>query len=1288
MQELRVVNWKGETRGIKSKFVDLDFHFKCSAKCFVFSTEKGGKEKTDWVQPDTSLELLIFFVEQTRWSGNFLLTTTTSTISCVPRFWAGAFENLNTSLSIQPQKKMSKETAKAIRDVETWCGWIAFILTDHNHNSLQSFVSLLARKVFGVDATQIHQNINNNNNDSSDPLAPASASASSSSSGIKILQDFVARVEAAKISTNKEDFLKTLLTECIEESDLQSLFVDAAKSRIRISERESSSSDDKFGQLVAGDSTAFFEGVSALVGPPNHLDLLNQLRLEHEMFKEMFTTSNYRITTSPSQEFKLLLEDDGISELDGGDGHAKRKSLKSEWPELMSIADENWEADSPRVILERAKRFKSGEGNNHELTEKELKDIALLKEEIMALRLYTGFFVFQHFVNLESKQNWADWKTSLSHSRMFQDRCLLFTTESWDVKEIWTSLPSASTLRSWSMMQTSKHCQSLKCSLWWVAKDWRPHHHATVKLDLRSTRLNFQTKFSPFCWLWENDWRNLNVHFANQEKGTVAVTIRDKTGSILLIDATVKRADFSFQQDKPSQFSWFNFFRFSFHHHWSSLSFIFYFRLFIFIRCDWVERSTSSWQIPSNVPQCNQRHPCGAALGFSTNKRPSRRFVVECHNREIRFQRRQTCFWILLAVFGETWFDIGKPRGEHRSQIQDWNQLEIQNESQLNEDNWINRFLINLSLIFISLFIEHFFILIFAFFLRAVEFSESGASSVRHQISSIRNCCEALFDRISNSDAVPFATTIHLAASAISKLSRVQPVFRLYRGINGNLALPSKWVFLIIVSLIWEWKMKRNFCLSDFIAQSWFYYFVFSSLPLFLRSGFFTKMIWMWKVGWSTHSPAHRRVSSKPWNTLDKVDICTKSKLAWPPEVQVSSSWATIQLKRWVFNFLQYSSYFQFSFFIPSLDRRFVLHLAPHWKCQASECGMMLWWLNSKLWVVLVSLFHFFVSSSNDFCPPRSVFTLPFYSSSDIESCSCNDWSIHPASISCGNGSCQVNQNCNHKSPSWILTVSRWQRTRWPCGNWSDWWNVGENLWDQSTFAECSANSLWKCAQGNCQHIFHFDGELKSIERFYLNARTNACDCLIIAVVLAFVLWTTGNTKNVFGHPSISLKRRSSNADCDSEKGTICCGILGTLLQTKNLEIEEGWHEFIWFWFVTFFFWTICSFSFLFPHFLIQLGHSNLVEWCCHNRSFLVSNVARNTADTLTTLNLAFLKESLPLSHISPRSNPLNFASRFRTQSFRSPSWVESSRLSCSFIQELEIFRFVKWEILMLPLLF
>ena len=46
----------------------------------------------------------------------------------------------------------------------------------------------------------------------------------------------------------------------------------------------------------------------------------------------------------------------------------------------------------------------------------------------------------------------------------------------------------------------------------------------------------------------------------------------------------------------------------------------------------------------------------------------------------------------------------------------------------------------------------------------------------------------------SNNQAVPYATTIHLAASGLTKLSRVQAVQPLFRGLGGrrHIKLPHK----------------------------------------------------------------------------------------------------------------------------------------------------------------------------------------------------------------------------------------------------------------------------------------------------------------------------------------------------------------------------------------------------------------------------------------------------------------------------------------------------------------
>ena len=52
----------------------------------------------------------------------------------------------------------------------------------------------------------------------------------------------------------------------------------------------------------------------------------------------------------------------------------------------------------------------------------------------------------------------------------------------------------------------------------------------------------------------------------------------------------------------------------------------------------------------------------------------------------------------------------------------------------------------------------------------------------------------SLHTRIDDKKAVPFATTIHLTASGLTKLSRVQRVQSLFRGLGGGakLRLPTK----------------------------------------------------------------------------------------------------------------------------------------------------------------------------------------------------------------------------------------------------------------------------------------------------------------------------------------------------------------------------------------------------------------------------------------------------------------------------------------------------------------
>ena len=70
--------------------------------------------------------------------------------------------------------------------------------------------------------------------------------------------------------------------------------------------------------------------------------------------------------------------------------------------------------------------------------------------------------------------------------------------------------------------------------------------------------------------------------------------------------------------------------------------------------------------------------------------------------------------------------------------------------------------------------------------------AKTGTGSIKVEFASTDDFdhIKARLERVN--DPVPYCTTIHLLASALSKLGRIQSVQRLFRGISKDKGLPDQ----------------------------------------------------------------------------------------------------------------------------------------------------------------------------------------------------------------------------------------------------------------------------------------------------------------------------------------------------------------------------------------------------------------------------------------------------------------------------------------------------------------
>ena len=182
-------------------------------------------------------------------------------------------------------------------------------------------------------------------------------------------------------ATNDEKMVRGKIKAVMEQFDVFKLLLDGANAMLRMKSRVEEISG-KFGALVLGDATIFFNGLTGLIGEPDFLDLEEAVRREHESTVK-FTTKNYNITTSPLAEWKLTFG--GCDELprgkreDGPDlGMRKHVPPTELLKDLHTLIKECFENDPD------LKKFASN------VTEKAVQEIHLLPVEVGCLRMYTG----------------------------------------------------------------------------------------------------------------------------------------------------------------------------------------------------------------------------------------------------------------------------------------------------------------------------------------------------------------------------------------------------------------------------------------------------------------------------------------------------------------------------------------------------------------------------------------------------------------------------------------------------------------------------------------------------------------------------------------------------------------------------------------------------------------------------------------------------------------------------------------------------------------------------------
>ena len=134
--------------------------------------------------------------------------------------------------------------------------------------------------------------------------------------------------------------------------------------------------------------TDFYGGLESLIGECRK-DLMQAMQDEHCTVKDgygasdtEFQTSSYRVTTTPRAEWLFVVEPDAVGEMSAGidreTGRSRGSRDKRRVDELFSnVAD---------LVTASFKVL----GYDVKVTDEKIREIQLLPEEIIAMRLYTG----------------------------------------------------------------------------------------------------------------------------------------------------------------------------------------------------------------------------------------------------------------------------------------------------------------------------------------------------------------------------------------------------------------------------------------------------------------------------------------------------------------------------------------------------------------------------------------------------------------------------------------------------------------------------------------------------------------------------------------------------------------------------------------------------------------------------------------------------------------------------------------------------------------------------------
>ena len=158
----------------------------------------------------------------------------------------------------------------------------------------------------------------------------------------------------------------------------------------------SNTSDTFYGKFSAGfigsfaDMSDFYGGLEDMIGECRK-DLMRAMTEEHTAVQsgfgashESFTTSNYMVSTTPRDEWLFVVDPESVPDMDAGTDPATKKSRGTR--QRLNIDDlyDN-AADLITKVFSQNKLFWQVT-----VTAEDLKEVKLLRVEVIALRLYTG----------------------------------------------------------------------------------------------------------------------------------------------------------------------------------------------------------------------------------------------------------------------------------------------------------------------------------------------------------------------------------------------------------------------------------------------------------------------------------------------------------------------------------------------------------------------------------------------------------------------------------------------------------------------------------------------------------------------------------------------------------------------------------------------------------------------------------------------------------------------------------------------------------------------------------